>query len=129
MDIPCGEEFNGIPAGRPLEVDCDQTDRDDRSSTASSGTPSLAIAFSRKLPLPLYGVTYQPDHRQLATVAEEQRFATPYQSPQLALWEPQANEWLTVIRIAAYAPRRPPPVLERRHLRLFPDCIDTLVKG
>ncbi len=68
----------------------------------------LTIAFADEA-LAQYAVTYQPDQRRLATVAEARLFETPYRSPQLPLWERHADEWLTVIRVAPYAPRRPRP--------------------
>jgi len=80
----------------------------------------LTIAFADEA-LAQYGVTYQPDRRQLATVVEEHRFETPYQLPQLALWDPQPDEWLTVVRVAPAAPRRPRPLLDIHQLRLFAD--------
>jgi len=54
-------------------------------------------------------------------VVEEHRFETPYQLPQLALWDPQPDEWLTVVRVAPAAPRRPRPLLDIHQLRLFAD--------
>jgi transposase len=68
----------------------------------------LTIAFADEA-LAQYAVTYQPDRRRLATVTEARLFETPYRSPQLPLWERQADEWLTVIRVAPYAPRRRRP--------------------
>jgi hypothetical protein len=59
----------------------------------------LTIAFADEA-LAQYGVTYQPNQRQLATVVEEHRFETPYQSPQPVSWEPQSDAWLTVVRVA-----------------------------
>lgn len=59
----------------------------------------LTIAFADEA-LAQYGVTYQPDRRRRATVAEARLFETPYRSPQRPLWERQAGEWLTVIRAA-----------------------------
>jgi putative transposase len=88
----------------------------------------LTIAFADEA-LAQYGVTYQPDHRHLATVVEEHRFETPYQSPQRELWEPQPDEWLTVLRVAPYAPRRPRLTAESHQLRLFPDAMAALATG
>lgn len=58
-------------------------------------------------PLAQYRVTYQPDRRRLATVTEERRFETPHRSPQPPLWAWGDDEWLRVVRLPAYAPRRP----------------------
>jgi putative transposase len=68
----------------------------------------LTIAFADEA-LAQYTVSYGPDRRQLAAVAEARLFETPYRSPQLPLWERRADEWLTVIRVAPYAPRRSRP--------------------
>lgn len=68
----------------------------------------LTIAFADEA-LAQYRVTYQTDQRRLATFSETRLFETPYRSPQLPLWERQADEWLTVIRVAPYAPRRRRP--------------------
>ena len=88
----------------------------------------LTIAFADEA-LAQYGVTYQRDHQHLATVIEEHRFETPYQSPQRELWEPQPDEWLTVLRVAPYAPRRPRPTSESHQLRLSSDEMDALATG
>jgi hypothetical protein len=74
-------------------------------------------------------VTYQPDRRQLATVVEEHRFETPYQSPQSALWDPGTDAWLTVVRVAPYAPCRARPPLDTFQPRLFPDELDDVATG
>jgi hypothetical protein len=68
----------------------------------------LTIAIADEA-LAQYGVTDQPDQRRLATVTATRLFATPYRSPRLPLWERRAGEWLTVIRVAPEAPRRPGP--------------------
>lgn len=39
----------------------------------------------------------------------EHLFDTPYQSPQLPLWTAGDDDWLPVLRLPAYAPRRPRP--------------------
>lgn len=88
----------------------------------------LTIAFADEA-LAQYGVTYQPNQRHLATVVEEYRFETPYQSPQRMLWEPHADEWLTVVRVAPYVRRRPRPMLDSRQLRLFPNDMDDVATG
>lgn len=58
-------------------------------------------------PLAQHSVTYQPNRHHLATVVELERFETPYQSVQPPLWELDAGDWLTVVRVSPYAPRRP----------------------
>lgn len=61
----------------------------------------------RDEPLAQYRVTYQPDQRRLQTVAPEHRFETPHQSPQRPLWAWGDGDWLPVLRLPAYAPRKP----------------------
>ena len=48
---------------------------------------------------------YQPDKAHLLAVEEPRLFETPYQSPQLPLWELSDAEWLKVMRRPDYAPR------------------------
>jgi transposase len=66
----------------------------------------LTVAFADEA-LAHYWVTYQPDARHLASVVEGEVFETPYRSPQAPLWNWEPGEWLTVIRVPAYAARRP----------------------
>jgi hypothetical protein len=61
----------------------------------------------RDEPLAQYRVTYAPDQRRLQMVRPEQVFETPYRSPQMPLWTWGEDEWLPVLRLPAYAPRRP----------------------
>jgi hypothetical protein len=60
----------------------------------------------RDEPLTRYRVSYAPDKRQLRTVTPEQVFETPHRSPQLPLWTWGEDEWLPVLRLPAYEPRR-----------------------
>lgn len=58
----------------------------------------------------------------MASVTEQQLFETPYRSPQLSLWDGRADDWLTVIRLSPYAPRRrPSPVPNTQHPLRLPD--------
>lgn len=77
----------------------------------------LTLVF-RDEPLAQYRVTYQPAKRRLKTVAEERLFETPYRSPQPPLWAWSADEWLRVLRLSAYAPRRR-PTSDQRQAPLF----------
>ena len=61
----------------------------------------------RDEPLAQYRVTYQPDQRRLQTVAPVHLFETPHQSPQRPLWAWDDGDWLPVLRLPAYAPRKP----------------------
>jgi hypothetical protein len=65
-------------------------------------------------PLAQYRVAYQPDQRRLQMVTPEQLFETPHHSPQLPLWTWGEDEWLPVLRLPAYAPRksRPPGAVQ-----------------
>lgn len=65
----------------------------------------LTVAFVDEA-FALYAVTFQSDQRQLAAVTEAHLIRIPYQSPQLPSWERCTGEWLTVIRVAPYVPRR-----------------------
>jgi hypothetical protein len=70
-------------------------------------------------PLARYRVTYQPDQRRLQSVAPTERFETPYRSPQEPPWTWGDDDWLPVVRLPEYAPRRPrPPAVEQP--TLFP---------
>ena len=86
---------------------------------------TLTISFADEPfadePLAQYTVTYQPNQRHLATISERQLFETPYQSPQLPLWKLSPEEWLTVVRVSPYAPRRLHRRGDLRQSRLFPE--------
>ena len=60
-------------------------------------------------PLAQYRVVYQPDQRRLQMVTPEQLCETPHRSPQPPLWTWGEDEWLPVLRLPAYAARRPRP--------------------
>ena len=49
------------------------------------------------------------DQRRLKAVTPEQLFEIPHHSPQLSLWTGGEDDWLPVLRLPAYAPRRPRP--------------------
>ena len=68
----------------------------------------LTVEFADE-PLAQYRVSYQPDKRHLKAVTDPYLFETPHRSPQLPLWELGDGEWLTVLRLPAYAPRRARP--------------------
>ena len=77
----------------------------------------LTVTFADE-PLAQYAVTYQPDQHQVASVTEQQVFETPYRSPQRPLWEGRPEDWLTVIRLQPYAPRRRSSLAPNVQLRL-----------
>ena len=64
---------------------------------------TLTIAFADE-PLARYRVRSQPDTKHLRAVEEPPVYATPFRSPQLALWERDDTEWLKVIRRPDDAP-------------------------
>lgn len=80
----------------------------------------LTVAFADEA-LAQYQVTYQPDNRHLTDVTTADVFETPYRSPQPPLWEWGADEWLTVVRVAPYAPRQPRQVAAAQQVPLFSD--------
>jgi hypothetical protein len=55
---------------------------------------------------------------QLFTLDDLERVETPYQSPQPPLWAWEPGEWLSVVRVAPYAPRQPRPIDPSWHLPL-----------
>jgi transposase len=57
-------------------------------------------------PLARYKVRYQPDNRNLLSVGDPHLYETPHRSPQPPLWELGDGEWLKVVRLPGYAPRR-----------------------
>jgi putative transposase len=65
---------------------------------------SLTVEYADE-PLAQYTVRYQPDKAHLLVVEKPLLFETPYQSPQLPLWQLSDAEWLKVMRRPDYAPR------------------------
>ncbi len=63
----------------------------------------------RDEPLAQYRVAYQPDRRRLKTVTPAQLLDTAHRSPQPPLWTWDDADWLPVLRLPDYAPRRLPP--------------------
>lgn len=57
-------------------------------------------------PLSRYRVSYQPDNNHLTRVKESKLYDTPYCSPQPPLWELGDGDWLKVLRVREYVPRR-----------------------
>ena len=60
-------------------------------------------------PLAQYRVAHQPDQRRLQMVTPEQPFEAPHRSPQPPLGTWGEDEWLPVLRLPAYAPRKSRP--------------------
>jgi hypothetical protein len=65
---------------------------------------TLTVEYADE-PLAQYRVRYEPDKAHLRTVESPQIFETPYQSPQLPLWELSDAERLKVLRRPDDAPR------------------------
>ncbi len=84
---------------------------------------TLTVEFADQ-PIAQYSVAYQPDHTHLLTVTDPRLFETQYRSPQLPLWELGDGEWLKVLWLGPYAPRRPKRAVVGAQLPLFaPDPI------
>lgn len=66
---------------------------------------NLTVAFVDE-PLAEYRVTYQPDRHRLKAVTDAEIFASPFRSPQLRLFGLNETEWLTILRVPDYLPRR-----------------------
>ncbi|MDP9373819.1 MAG: helix-turn-helix domain-containing protein [Chloroflexota bacterium] len=65
----------------------------------------LTVEFADE-PLAQYHVRYAPDKKHLNAVTLAQLFDTPHRAKQLPLWALGDGEWLKVIRLEPYAPRR-----------------------
>ena len=66
----------------------------------------LTIEFADES-LAQYHVRYAPDKKHLKEVTLAQLFDTAHRSKQLPLWQLGDGEWLKVLRLEPYAPRRP----------------------
>ncbi|GAC1554693.1 MAG: hypothetical protein NVS2B9_19100 [Myxococcales bacterium] len=66
----------------------------------------LTVEFADE-PLAQYHVRYAPDKKHLKGVTLAHLFDTAHRSKQLPLWQPGDGEWLKVLRLKPYAPRRP----------------------
>jgi hypothetical protein len=51
-------------------------------------------------------VAYASDGKRLRRVTDPRLIETPFQSPQLFLWEHGLADWHLVLRLPEYAPRR-----------------------
>jgi hypothetical protein len=68
----------------------------------------LTVTFADEA-LAHYEVRYQPDDNHLVGVTEVALVPNPYTSPQPFLWTLGDGEWLRVVPLAPYSPRRPRP--------------------
>jgi hypothetical protein len=51
-------------------------------------------------------VAYANNGKRLRQITEPRLFVTPFQSPQMFLWEHGLDDWHLVIKLPEYAPRR-----------------------
>ena len=85
---------------------------------------TLTVEFADQ-PLAQYSVAYQPDRMHLLNVTDPRLFETPYRTPQLPLWELGDGDWLKIVWLGRYAPRRAMRAVVGAQLPLFePDTID-----
>jgi putative transposase len=85
---------------------------------------TLTVEFADQ-PIAQYSVAYQPDRRHLLNVTDPRLFETQYRSPQLPLWELGDGDWLKIVWLGRYAPRRAMRAVVGAQLPLFePDTID-----
>jgi len=84
---------------------------------------TLTVEFADQ-PIAQYAVAYQPDHTHLRAVTDPRLFETQYRSPQLPLWELGDGDWLKILWLGPYAPRRPKRAIVEAQLPLFePDAL------
>jgi hypothetical protein len=57
-------------------------------------------------PLAQHRVVYERDHKRLRELTEPRLFETPYQSPQLLLWELRPGDWRVALQLPESAARR-----------------------
>ncbi len=67
-------------------------------------------------PLSRYKVAYQPDSSHLRSLGDPQLYDTPHRSPQPPLWEIGDGDWLKVMRLREYSPRKLGPVVATQEL-------------
>jgi len=85
----------------------------------------LTVAFADEA-LAHYQVRYQPDDYHLVEVTEVALVPNPYTSPQPFLWTLGDGEWLRVVPLAPYSPRRPRPTSAEVQLPLNLPSTDEL---
>lgn len=83
---------------------------------AVPGNPTVEFADQ---PIAQYAVAYQPDHTHLLSVTDPRLFETQYHSPQLPLWKWGDGEWLKILWLGPYAPRRRKRAVVGTQLALF----------
>jgi len=83
------------------------------------------VAFADEA-LAHYQVRYQPDDYHLVEVTEVALVPNPYTSPQPFLWTLGDGEWLRVVPLAPYSPRRLRPTSAEVQLPLNLPSTDEL---
>jgi hypothetical protein len=76
-----------------------------RSSIPLNDGSPLTVHFAEE-PLAQYKVAYASNGTRLRRVSDPRLFETPFQSPQLFLWEQGLKDWHLVLRLPEYAPRQ-----------------------
>jgi hypothetical protein len=66
---------------------------------------NLTVHFAEE-PLAQYKVAYASSGKRLRQITAPRLFETPFQSPQMFLWEHGLADWHLVLRLPEYAPRR-----------------------
>jgi putative transposase len=80
---------------------------------------NLTVEFADEA-LARYSGAYAADGHHLAAVTKPQLYETAHRYPQLPLWELGEGEWLKVLRLAPYAPRKERAAPATQYT-LFPD--------
>jgi hypothetical protein len=65
---------------------------------------NLTVHFTEE-PLAQYKVAYAADQKRLRRITDPRLFETPFQSPQLFLWEHGLADWHLVLRLPEYERR------------------------
>ena len=76
-----------------------------RRGAFKTANEQVSIAFNNTL-LVHYTVAYHPDQQHVRAVTDPHIDATPYRSPQLALWKFGDAEWLKILRQPLLPARR-----------------------
>jgi putative transposase len=82
---------------------------------------SLRIEYQANI-LALYGLTFEPDHQQIAEVKHARRIETHFRSSQLNLWQINDTEWLLALR-------RPGPATRKKPGNIIPLARQLLLPG
>jgi hypothetical protein len=67
---------------------------------------NLTVVHFAEEPLAQYKVAYANAGKRVREISAPRLFETPFQSPQMFLWEHGLSDWHVVIKLPEYAPRR-----------------------